>query len=146
MPICILLNRDIADDLEWPLTAPNHPIWILPKQEDATATVSGSGISWAVCKSAPCSRQKTMPAPHHSDFYRPDALPAAQSTESKHCSRIVVQVTWMMGLCSFLLIYCSLLSVVAHGGSSMIVEVHLPWELLVVLYFTPLKASGMHQA
>ena len=28
--------------------------------------ISGSGISWAICKSAPCSRQITMPAPHHS--------------------------------------------------------------------------------
>jgi len=28
--------------------------------------VSGSGISWAICKSAPRSRQITMPAPHHS--------------------------------------------------------------------------------
>ena len=26
----------------------------------------------------------TMPAPHHSVFYRPDALPAAQPTASKH--------------------------------------------------------------
>jgi len=25
-----------------------------------------------------------MPAPHHSVFYRPDALPAAQPTASKH--------------------------------------------------------------
>ena len=56
------------------------PIWILLKQE----TVSGSGISWAICKSAPRSRQTTMPAPHHSAFYRPDALPAAQSTASRH--------------------------------------------------------------
>ena len=40
------------------------PIWILLKQK----TVSGSGISWAICKSAPCSRQITMPAPHHSGF------------------------------------------------------------------------------
>ena len=56
------------------------PIWILLKQE----TVSGSGISWAICKSAPLSRQMTMPAPHHSVFYRPDALPAAQPTASKH--------------------------------------------------------------
>ena len=29
-------------------------------------TVSGSGISRAICKSAPCSRQITTPAPHHS--------------------------------------------------------------------------------
>ena len=46
--------------------------------------VSGSGISWAVCKSAPCSRQITMPAPHHLVFYRPDALSATQPTASKH--------------------------------------------------------------
>jgi len=51
----------------------------LLKQE----TVSGSGISWAVCKSAP-RRQITTPAPHHSVFYKPDALPAAQPTASKH--------------------------------------------------------------
>jgi len=47
-------------------------------------TVSGSGISWATCKSAPRSRQITTPAPHHSVFYRPGALPAAQPTASKH--------------------------------------------------------------
>jgi len=40
------------------------PIWILLKQE----TVSGSGSSWAICKSAYRSRQTTMPAPHHSDL------------------------------------------------------------------------------
>jgi len=46
--------------------------------------VSGSGISWGICKSAPRTRQITMPAPHHSVFYRPDALPAAQPRASKH--------------------------------------------------------------
>ena len=56
------------------------PIWILLKQE----TMSGSSISWAICKSAPRSRQTTMPAPHQSVFYRPDALPAAEPTASKH--------------------------------------------------------------
>ena len=61
-------------------TRKGKPIWILLKQE----TVSGSGISWAVCKSAPRSRQVTMPAPHHSVFYRPHALLAAQPTASKH--------------------------------------------------------------
>ena len=40
-----------------------------------------SGISWAICKSAPRSREITTPATHHSRvFYRPDALPAAQSS------------------------------------------------------------------
>ena len=38
------------------------PVWILLKQE----RMSGSGISWAICNSAPCSRQIIMPAPHHS--------------------------------------------------------------------------------
>ena len=46
----------------WAGTRKVKPIWILLKQE----TVSGSGISWAMCKSAPCSRQITMPPPHHS--------------------------------------------------------------------------------
>jgi len=45
--------------------------------------VSGSGISWAICKSAPRSRQITMPDPNHSVFYRPDALPVAQPIVSK---------------------------------------------------------------
>ena len=56
------------------------PIWTLLKQE----TVSGDGISWAICKSAHRSRRITMPAPHHSVFYRLDALPATQPTVSKH--------------------------------------------------------------
>jgi len=61
------------------------PIWILLKQE----TASGSGISWAVCKSAPRSRHITMPAPHHSVFYRPDALSATQPTASKHWRQVL---------------------------------------------------------
>ena len=63
----------------WAGTRKVKPV-ILLKQE----TVSGSGISWAICKSTPHSRQITIPAPHHSVFYRPDALPAAQPTVSKH--------------------------------------------------------------
>ena len=64
----------------WAGTRKVKPIWILLKQE----TVSGSGISWAICKSAPQSREITMPAPHHSVIQRPDALPATQPTASKH--------------------------------------------------------------
>jgi len=45
-------------------TRKEKPIWILLKQE----TVSGSGISWAICKPAPWSRQTTTPTPHHSVF------------------------------------------------------------------------------
>jgi len=67
-----------------PVTRKAKLIWILLKRE----TVRGSGISWAICKSAPCSRQITMPTPHHSVFYRPDALPATQPTVSKHWRHI----------------------------------------------------------
>jgi len=35
-------------------------------------------------KSAPHSKQITMPAPHHLVFYTLDALPAVQPTVSKH--------------------------------------------------------------
>ena len=55
------------------------PIWILLKQE----TVSGSGISWAVYKSAPRSRQTTTPAPYHSVFTgRMPFLPPNQQRQS----------------------------------------------------------------
>ena len=64
----------------WASTRKVEPIWILLKQK----TVSGNGISWAIRKSAPCSIQTTTPAPHRSVFHRPDALPAAQPTASKH--------------------------------------------------------------
>jgi len=47
-------------------------------------TVSGSGISWAICKYAPHPRQITTPAPYFSVFFRLDPLPAAQPTASKH--------------------------------------------------------------
>ena len=45
--------------------------------------MSGSGISWAVCKSAPRSRQITMQAPHHSAFTgRMPFLPPNQQRQS----------------------------------------------------------------
>ena len=56
------------------------PTWILLKQE----TVSGSGIIWAICKSAPHSRQTTTPAPHHSRSFtgRMSFLPPNQQRQS----------------------------------------------------------------
>jgi len=67
--------------------------WVRPYQKGKSKTnldfleqqtVSGSGVSWALGKSAPCPRQITTLTPHHSVFYRPDALPATQPTASKH--------------------------------------------------------------
>ena len=67
----------------WAGTRKVKPILILLKQE----TVSGSGISWVICKSAPCCRKIATPAPHHSVFTgRMPFLPPnqqRQSTEGK---------------------------------------------------------------
>ena len=49
----------------WASSRKVKPIWILLKQE----TVSSSGVSWAICKPAPRSRQITMPAPHYSSCF-----------------------------------------------------------------------------
>ena len=75
-----LFNGPLSRTTLWAGTRKVRAIWILLEQE----TVSGSGISWAICMSAPRSKQITMPVPHHSVFYRPDALPAAQPTASQH--------------------------------------------------------------
>jgi len=56
--------------------------------------VSGSGISWAIRKSAPCSRQITMPVPHHSVFtgWMPFLPPnqQRQSTEGKKEQKVEI--------------------------------------------------------
>jgi len=75
----------------WAGTRKVKAIWISLKQD----TVSGSGISWAICKSASRSRQITMPLPHHSVFYRPDALPATQPTASKHWRHCGIYMLWV---------------------------------------------------
>jgi len=63
----------------WAGTRKVIPTRILLKQE----TVSGSGISRAICKSATCSRQTTTPAPHHSVFTdRTTFLPPSQQRQS----------------------------------------------------------------
>ena len=63
----------------WAGTRKVKPTWIILKQE----TVSGSGISWAICKSAPCSRLTTAPAPHHWVFTgRMPFLPPIQQHHS----------------------------------------------------------------
>ena len=54
-----LLNGPLSRTTQVSRTRKVKPIWILLEQE----TVGGSGIRWAVCKSAPRSRQTTTPAP-----------------------------------------------------------------------------------
>jgi len=62
------------------------PIWIL-KQE----TASGSGISRAICKSAPCSRQITTPAPHYSVFT--DRMPFLPPNQQRQSTEGIFQYT-----------------------------------------------------
>jgi len=70
----------------WAGTRKVKPIWILLKQE----TVSGSGISWAMYKSAPHYRQITTPAPHNSVFTgRVPFLPPNQQRQSTEATAMV---------------------------------------------------------
>ena len=69
----------------WAGTRKVKPIWILLKQE----TVSGSGITRAVCKSAPRSRQITMPAPHYSVFLQA-GCPICRPTNSVKALKVVL--------------------------------------------------------
>jgi len=82
----------------WAGTRKVKPIWILLEQE----TVSGSGISWAICKSAPRSRQITTPAPTTQFFTgRMPFLPPnqqRQSTEGQFHSTSVSVKSFSHGL------------------------------------------------
>jgi len=60
----------------WAGTRKVKPIWILLKQD----TASGSGMRWAICKSAAHSRQITMPVPRRMLFLSPNQQ--RQSTEA----------------------------------------------------------------
>jgi len=95
------------------------PIWILLEQE----TVSGTGIIWAICKSATRSRQITMPVTHHSVFYRPDALPATQPTASKHWRHYKKREAHTMKIGSFFLPHSVVLIKCNKTSSSVAREV-----------------------
>ena len=75
----------------WAGTRKVKPIWILLKQE----TVSGSGINWAICKSAHRSREITMPAPHHSVFTgrMPFLPPNQQCQNTEGCCQSTEECT-----------------------------------------------------
>ena len=70
--------------------------------------MSGNGISWAIFKSAPCSKQITTPAPQHSVFTgrMPFLLPNQQHQSTKancdlnsstdiHISTYKLQIRWL---------------------------------------------------
>ena len=84
-------NSSVWDYPGWAGTRKVKPIWILLKQE----TVSGIGISWAICKSAPRSRQTTTPAPHRSVFLQagcPSCHPtnSVKALKAQHNSTLIM--------------------------------------------------------
>ena len=56
-------------------------------------TVSGSGISWAICKSALRSRQTTTPAPNHSVFLQA-GCPSCRPTNSVKALKATNAILW----------------------------------------------------
>ena len=87
----------------WASTRKVKPIWILLKQE----TMSGSGISWAICKSAPRSRPITTPAPTTQFFtgWMPFLPPnqQRQSTEAPYSVCSVLNIEYC-NLCNSYLV------------------------------------------
>jgi len=76
------------------LGEPVPEIWILLKQE----TVSDSGISWAICKSALRSRPRQHPTTQFFTGQMPFLLPNQQRqiTEGKRRSYILNKIKWCM--------------------------------------------------
>ena len=70
----------------WAGTRKVKPIWILLKQE----TVSGSGISWAICKSAPRSREPRQHPTTQPQLFtgRMPFLPSNQQRQSTEGSKL----------------------------------------------------------
>ena len=79
----------------WAGTRQAKPIWILLKQE----TVSGSGISWAICKSAPGSRQITTLAAHHSVFLQARCPSCCPTNSVKALKEALTCVTLVFSTC-----------------------------------------------
>ena len=91
-------------------------------------TVSGSGISWAICKSAPRFRQIT-PAPHQSVFLQA-GYPACHPT-----TRVVLDKRPINGcvcLYKFCKQFCRMVQVVTgtHGGETL---APLAWKYKLIV-------------
>ena len=74
----------------WAGTRKIKPIWILLKQE----TVSGSGISWAICKSAPCSRQ--TPRQHPTTQFFTGRMPFLPPNQQRQSTEGTIVTTWLL--------------------------------------------------
>ena len=85
-------NCPFSGTTRWAGTRKVKPIWILRKQE----TMSGSGISWAICKSTSRSRLITMPAPTAQFFTgRMPFLPPNQQRQSTEGCYRPLYIGWI---------------------------------------------------
>jgi len=72
--------------------------------------------------SAPRSREITTPAPHHSVFYRPDALPVAQPTASKHCNKVNIIIAINQSMNQSIFVYCGMTKCRPTTGSKKAIQ------------------------
>ena len=79
--------------------------------------MSGSGITWAICKSAPRSRQITMPAPHH--CFLQAGCPSCRPTNS---------VKALKAQCHYRATPLQLISVIQAIFSDLITNLVLPGQ------------------
>jgi len=101
--------------------------------------VSGSGISWVICKSAPHSRQITMPAPHHSVFFTgrmPFLLPNQQCQSTKGISWLLICV--LFHWYSIKRDLCGLIPSKLHLGHMLLYNIPLLQSAVSVKNFSPL--------
>ena len=98
----------------WTGTIKVKPIWLLLKQQ----TVSGSGISWAICKSASRSTQITTPAPHHSVFLLA-GCPSCRPTNSVKALKAPKQTLDLKDVCHGTQTITMLTTYYDKGGHSL---------------------------
>ena len=90
-------NGPFSRTTGWAGTRTVKAIWISLKQE----TVSGSGISWAICKSVPHSRQMTTPAPT-SQFLQAGCSSSHPTNSVKALMKIIQQYSYYRTLMTLL--------------------------------------------
>ena len=136
--LCLGLSR-------WAGTRKVKSIWILLEQD----TVSGSGIGWVICKSAPHSRQTTTSAPHYSVFL--DWMPFLPQTNSVKAQNIksikyLIKVCYKFCHSAFTFVYTSAVyvqtSVCMHAYSKLWTRL-LPTEVCIWEPSKQLQKTGI---
>ena len=85
--------------------------------------MSGSGISWDICKSAPRSRQITMPEPHRSVFLQA-GCPSCRPTNSVKALKAVTSASSALAVLNDYALYKSTHSLTHWVGGKMTVHVN----------------------